>query len=81
MCFSYTQVLFEWEYLGFVVEVMYGCGVSAACCNSKCRVLCGLEFLGVRVCNVGVPGWVGVGEDGTDELFVDLGDVFLGVTI
>ena len=78
---SHTHVLFEWEDLSFVVEVVYGCGVCAACCNSECRVLCGLEFLDVCVCYVWVPGWVGVGEDWTDKLFVYLGYMFLGVTI
>ena len=78
---SHTHVLFEWEYLGFVLEVVYGCGVCAACCNSKCHVFCGLEFLSVCFCDVWVPGWMGVGEDWADELFVDLCDVFLGVTI
>ena len=33
------------------------------------------------VCCVWVPGWMGVGEDWAYELFVDLCDVFLGVTI
>ena len=78
---SHTHVLFEWEYLGFVLEVVYGCGVCAACCNSECHVFCGLEFLSVCFCDVWVPGWMGVGEDWADELFVDLCDVFLGVTI
>ena len=30
---------------------------------------------------VRLPGWVSVGKDWTDELFIDLGDVFLEVTI
>ena len=81
MCSSHTHVLFEWEYLGFVLEVMYGCGVRAACCNSKCRVFCGLEFLDVRICDVCVPGWVCIGEDWSDKLFINSGDVLLGVTI
>ena len=55
--------------------------MCAACCDLKCRVLCSLEFVNVAVCCVWVPGWMGVGEDWADELFVDLGDVFLGVTI
>ena len=71
-------MLFKCEYLGFVLEVVYGCGVRAACCDTKRRVFCGLEFLDVGVCNVWVPCWVCISKDGADELFIYSCNVLLG---
>ena len=42
VCTSHVHVLFQGENLCFVVEMVNGCGVCAACSNSECGVLCGL---------------------------------------
>ena len=80
VCTSHVHVLFQGENLCFVVEMVNGCGVCAACGDSECGVLCGLKFLYVGVCCVWLPGCVSVCKDGSNELFVYCGDVFLGVT-
>ena len=80
VCTSHVHVLFQGENLCFVVEMVNGCGVCTACSNSECGVLCGLKFLYVRVSSVWLPSCVSVCKDGSNELFVYCGDVFLGVT-
>ena len=75
----HAHVVADGEDSGLVMEMVDRGGTGAARGYSESRILRDLETVYVGICSAGLPGGVSIGQNGADELLVDLGYVFLRV--